>query len=176
MFKDLLRIIFPSLCISCENALYKSEEFICSSCHIRLHILPPNEDLNKVLGIPEINIVSAYLDFDKKGITQTILHQIKYKKNLALASYMGGIGVIPLNKTYDYIIPVPLHPKKQKLRGYNQSEEIANGMVDVLKCKINNDFLKRIVNTETQTKKTKVEREKNQENAFTVASVSVTGA
>jgi len=66
----------------------------------------------------------------------------------------------------DVVVPVPLHPKKQKLRGYNQSEWIARGIAESLRKPVSVDNLCRNLHTSTQTRKNRYERWENVENIF----------
>ncbi|UCG26676.1 MAG: ComF family protein, partial [Bacteroidales bacterium] len=68
----------------------------------------------------------------------------------------------------DLIVPVPLHPRKQRQRGYNQSEWIARGMAESMQKSLDIKSLYRTVDTESQTNKTKYDRWKNVENIFAV--------
>ena len=72
----------------------------------------------------------------------------------------------PLFQDIDYLIPVPLHPKREKKRGYNQSMVIAQGVSEVTGIQIGADFLIRSVNTATQTHKSKEERWQNVKDIF----------
>ncbi|MBR4625138.1 MAG: ComF family protein, partial [Alphaproteobacteria bacterium] len=70
-------------------------------------------------------------------------------------------------KNIDFIIPVPLHPRKLKIRGYNQSEKIAEGLSQVLNIPIDNNVLTKTTYNDTQTKKHRYERFLNSQNLFT---------
>jgi ComF family protein len=109
--------------------------------------------------------------FTKKGGVQKILHAIKYKHNKELAELVGTWFANDLKEDLiiskaDYIIPVPLHPKKFKIRGFNQSEEFAKGLANGLEIPLNTTVLIRSDFTETQTKKNKYERWENVEDKF----------
>jgi ComF family protein len=66
----------------------------------------------------------------------------------------------------DYIIPVPLHPKKEKLREYNQSKYIVKGIQEILSIEVNNNLLMRTENTDSQTRKKQFSRWENMMNSF----------
>lgn len=111
-----------------------------------------------------------YAYFDKGGVIQNLLHEIKYKGRKDLAHELGKqFGFKILNKlsveAFDLIIPVPLHWKRRRQRGYNQSQEIANGLSEILQIPVQ-EIIRRKRATATQTAKTKVERMKNLESAF----------
>jgi ComF family protein len=116
-------------------------------------------------------LASSFYLFQKKGSIQKVLHAIKYKHNKDLAILVGkwyaeDLKTNDIISNADFIIPVPLHSKKFKIRGYNQSEEFARGLSDGLKIPLNTSVLKRKEFTETQTKKSKYERWENVEDVF----------
>jgi competence protein ComFC len=171
MLSDFLSLLYPRNCISCGNSLYKHEEEVCNYCILNL---PKANFLNSIHNPLEqvfygrLNLVcaSSYYLFTKKGGVQKLLHAIKYKGNKNLAFMIGkwfaeDIKNNELIQTIDYIVPVPLHPKKLKSRGYNQSEEFAKGLAFGLNISLNTTVLMRTSNTSTQTKKTKFERWEN---------------
>ena len=106
------------------------------------------------------------------------MHAIKYKSNKDLAILVGkwyaeDLITNPIISKADYIIPVPLHSKKLKIRGFNQSEEFAKGLSEGLSITLNTTILKRKEFTETQTKKSKYERWENVEDVFELISAEV---
>jgi ComF family protein len=122
-------------------------------------------------GRTPLLLASSFYLFQKKGSIQKIMHAIKYKHNKDLAVLVGkwyaeDLKEDPSISTADFVIPVPLHAKKYKLRGYNQSEEFAKGLAEGLKTNLNTTVLKRRAFTETQTRKSKYERWENVEDVF----------
>lgn len=112
----------------------------------------------------------AYLRFSKKGKSQKLLHQLKYRNKPEIGEEMGRLYGLLLSKhgylrEWDVIVPVPLHPMKQKRRGYNQSEKFAVGLSKSLGIKVE-DLLERKKFTETQTKKSRLQRLDNVEEVF----------
>lgn len=173
MLKDLLHIAFPALCVGCNNTLLKGEHHVCIGCDLQLNrpyaLNELDIILDKLIDKTYVNTIKAYLYYDKKGLTQAILHQIKYNNNQSIARYYGslmGKELNELNYSPDLMIPVPLHPKKMRQRGFNQSEVIVNGLLKELNSQLDYTSLVRERYTETQTKKTKQEREQNVLNAF----------
>lgn len=180
MLNDFLALIFPRNCVACGNSLYKHEDQICNYCYTHLpksnfHILQRNPVEILFYGRAQIQLASSFYVFTKKGSVQKILHSIKYKHNKDLAKLVGKWYAEDLMrneiiKSSCYIIPVPLHEKKYKIRGYNQSEEFAKGLSEGLNISLNTNFLKRKEFTQTQTKKSKYERWENVEDVFEVHS------
>lgn len=175
MLNDFLALFYPRNCIACGNSLYKHEDEVCNDCYLNMPKLPLLSAKNPVEQIfyGRVQLVCAYsfYIFQKKGRVQKLLHAIKYKGNKELAVLLGkwfanDLLQHELIKNADYIIPVPLHDKKKKMRGYNQSEEFAKGIAQVLDVPCTNTFLLRREFTTTQTKKSKYERWENVEDVF----------
>ena len=175
MLESFLSLLYPRVCIHCKRSLVRGEENLCSKC---LENLPVNEHLGNFHELRHA-IFSSYmfrnlfyfLKFYKSGITQSLLHQIKYEGNTELATHLGVWYGNQLEKegfhhNFDLIIPVPLHKKKLKLRGYNQSDFIAMGLTQILSADMDIDFLKREINNTTQTRKSRLERMQNVKGVF----------
>jgi ComF family protein len=112
-----------------------------------------------------------FLKFYKSGITQSLLHQIKYEGNTELAEKLGIWYGNHLEKEgyrngFDLVIPVPLHKRKLKIRGYNQSDFIAAGLAKILCAERDLNFMKREINNPTQTRKSRLERMQNVKGIF----------
>ena len=175
---DFLQLFYPRLCILCESQLTEAEQHICMHCfcdlprtnyHLRLH----NPALKLFAGTMQINKILSFLLFEKDGKVQQLIHSIKYYGNKRLAKYLGRIAAIEMKadglfKGIDLLIPVPLHPKKERKRGYNQSEWIAKGIETVCQCPIEKNVLYRILYTDSQTRKTIYERHLNVEEIFSI--------
>lgn len=98
---------------------------------------------------------------------------LKYQGRSDIGTFLGRQFGFELMKSELYkpitaIIPVPLHPKRYKERGYNQAEVIANGLSEAMGVPVVTDVLLRNINTQTQTKKSRTERMKNMEGAFSI--------
>ena len=177
ILSDLTDLFFPRNCAACGAMLVDSEQYLCIGCLKSTLGKQRTSSLGqkikeRLLGRLPISDSFSLLRFEKGGNSQRILNQIKYYKNLELAFYLGkivGNAILQDSRNFrpDILVPVPLHPRKEKLRGFNQSLILANGMADSLKCPSRN-CLKRIRHTNTQTKKNKIQRWLNVEGAFGV--------
>lgn len=175
-WNDFIALVFPRNCITCNNPLFKHESMVCNHCYLtlpksRFHEQENNELERVFAGRVPVVKASAYYLFEKSGKVQKLLHSIKYKNNKTLAEQLGNWYAQSLKDCNeitgaDVIIPVPLHPKKQKRRGFNQSEEFAKGISKELGIPINSTNLIRNAFTETQTRKRKFERWENVEGKF----------
>lgn len=178
LINDFIGLIYPKICVSCHVALFKHENYICNKCR---HSLPKSNFhkdieqslIKKVLygRVPVFGSAAYYLFFKKTGV-QNILHYIKYKQGKDLAQLIGkwmGQELKKLEWINDLngFVPIPLHPKKQLERGYNQSEEYSKGLSIVLSKPIIN-LLEKEIYTTTQTKKRRYERWENVKDNFQV--------
>jgi ComF family protein len=178
---DLLHLMFPNSCLVCHTELPASLAHICPVCESELDFtyfegFKEASVLDKLFwGRVQLATTGALLHFEKEGGTQAILHAIKYQGNVDLALEMGARFGRKLleNEKYadiDALVPVPLHPKKKYLRGYNQSELIAQGIAAATRIPLRGDLLTRGVHTESQTKKGRFMRWDNVADIFYVAS------
>ncbi|MEO6426858.1 MAG: ComF family protein [Bacteroidia bacterium] len=176
LINDFLSLIYPRYCEACVNNLFKHETFICNQCKINLpksnyHQNSQNELSQTFAGrVPLENSLCFYL-FEKSGKVQKLLHAIKYQDQKELAQFIGQLYAKDLTKEkalndIDLIIPIPLHKKKLKTRGYNQSEWFAKGLATELEKPLNITSFERIQETDTQTKKKKYQRWENVEGIF----------
>lgn len=177
---DLSHLIYPSTCLVCENEVVAETDLLCVSCYGNLHFthyekFDEPSDLDQVFwGRVPLENTCALLCFQKNSGTQNILHAIKYAGKQKLAFEMGALFGQKLMEnsakygTIEALIPVPLHPKKAFLRGFNQSERIAAGIASVLAIPVDEKLLTRGVFTESQTKKSRMNRWDNVSDVFRV--------
>jgi len=175
---ELVSLFYPNLCLLCGHPLVQNEQFICLHCHCNLpktnyHFNKGNQVHDLFAGFPNVNEATGFLFFEKEGITQKLIHSLKYYGHKTLATFLGRIAALELKKdglfaSIDTIVPIPLHPKKEKRRGYNQSEWIAKGIASVYGCNIDTQLLKRTANTQSQTRKSVYDRHVNVEKIFTL--------
>lgn len=178
IFKHLLELFFPRLCVSCNCHLLENENHLCIKCLISIpktnHLKQENNKLEEFFsGRFEFKEIASFSYFVKGGIVQKIVHNIKYKNNPQLAVFMGYLCAKEIKKynkysTVDYIVPIPLHPKRLKERGYNQSLMLAQGIVNLLNIEIETENLIRKINNPSQTKNSRTERWLNTEGIFEI--------
>jgi ComF family protein len=171
--------VYPESCLVCEGELTQNEEHICSICSGGLeetsyHLFEEPSDFDKLFwGRTEINATFALYFFKKRSAVQTLLFNLKYKNNAAVGKHFGGIIGKRLLTTkrfnsVDLIIPVPLHHKKEFIRGYNQSDALANGIASELGVSVNKNVVARRTHTQTQTRKSRFQRWENVNSIFHV--------
>ncbi|MEA3478385.1 MAG: ComF family protein [Bacteroidota bacterium] len=174
---DLLGLLFPRLCHSCGQALFMHEQALCTACLYQLpetkfHLDPESLADQVFWGRIKIEKASAYYFYVKNGRVQKLVHQLKYQGKKEIGIYIGEIygrdlTEAPLYQKLNLIIPVPLHPKKMRLRGFNQSEIFARGLAKSMNVPVNTKILYRTKASQTQTRKSRFGRWKNVENIFT---------
>ncbi|HHB78388.1 MAG TPA: ComF family protein [Saprospiraceae bacterium] len=179
MTSGLLGLLYPRLCLSCGLELPPGEEKICLHCVADMHFTDyhlslENHFSDRLFGRIPFYATSALLTFRKGGKTQPILHELKYKGNHQIGVELGRqhgriLQESPYFQQLDWILPVPLHIKKKRLRGYNQSAVYAQGLSEILQVPFSDHILIRKTFTETQTKKGKDERFQNVNSVFGVA-------
>lgn len=175
----LERLVFPELCASCSHSLFNNEQAICNRCIRKLplsyyHINRSNPVVKTFWGRIPFEFASAQYIFRKGTEIQELLHNIKYgnREDAAItAGKLMGQDVQDLEwfQQIDMLLPVPLHPAKQKKRGYNQSEALCKGLSMVTQKPAVVNQLIRTENTSTQTKKGRFQRWENVEYVFKIS-------
>ncbi|BCY27656.1 amidophosphoribosyltransferase [Flavobacterium okayamense] len=169
MLKNLINLIYPQTCFGCKNLLLKNEKTLCSDC---LHELPKtyhhnifeNDLTKKFYGIIPIEFGASFLYFKSYGIVKEIIHNLKYRDKQEIGTLLGNLYAYELKEVIEQnniteIIPVPLHPKRLKKRGYNQVTTFCVSLSENLNIPLNESLLVRNLYTETQTHKDKVARQ-----------------
>ncbi len=182
-WNDFVSLLYPHSCPTCGKALIKSERWLCTACLLDIPLSDywkfRDNPVNQLFwGRTPIEFASAFMIFSKGSAYRKLIHRLKYQGDKESGIQLGEMygKEIAQNSKYepiDLIIPVPLHPKKQKKRGYNQSECIAIGLSKSLSVPYRTNILVRTVNTQTQTKKNKEERWKNVSGTFKLAQPKV---
>lgn len=179
MFKSIINLFFPKVCSGCSAFLLSNENVICTVCRHNIpltsHLLnPQNEAFKKFYGRIPVLHTSAIFYFHKKGIVQELIHNLKYKGHEEIGTILGewyaeDLKKIELLKSVDEIIPVPLHRKKLKERGYNQVTTFGKALSSGLNLAYNDSLLIRNVYSKTQSKKNLLGRTEGIETIFDVS-------
>lgn len=172
IINDINNILLPKLCFGCNALLYRGEEHICTVCRNQLPLTEysfnAENQVDRIFyGRINISKASAFLFFTDHGIVKNMIHYLKYKNQEQIGFFLGQwYGQIIRNNNYleiDYVIPVPLHPKKQRKRGYNQVSLFAKTVAEHLNAHYLENILIKTANTRTQTKKTRLLRWQNKQ-------------
>lgn len=178
VYTDLLSLLFPVLCNGCGLTLYRGEKTICAHCladlpYTDFHLYPDNLVAKQFWGRLPCNDAMALLYFKKGSKTQNLIHHLKYKGRSEVGYTLGNLlgeklRISQQYKAIDYIVPVPLHLKKERIRGYNQSKYIADGIANQIASPVNDHCLLRKKVTKSQTKKSRYTRYENMQTVFQV--------
>lgn len=181
----ILELIFPSscykckksgayLCISCYDSLDIFPHSICPHCNIRL---PGGKLSDKCYNVLKLDRLFTCSNFRDETLNK-LIKDLKYKKSYTLSKPLAQFtywwlkkeGYIEeIKKNIDVIIPIPMHRKKHKERGFNQAEKIAQEFAQLSELEFNSNILIKTKKTKTQVEVgIKKEREKNLKNVFTV--------
>ncbi len=179
VFKTIINLFFPPVCSGCHSLLISNENIICTLCRHNLpltnhHLNPENEAFKKFYGRIPVEYASAMLYFHKKGIVQELIHNLKYKGKEEIGTILGEWYAEDLKnnrilQSVDEIIPVPLHKRKLRERGYNQVTNFGLALSKDLKVPYNPDILVRNIYSKTQSKKNLLNRSEGMEATFDVA-------
>lgn len=173
---DLATFFFPRHCISCHQRLLHGEEVWCTSCSCHLpytRAYPSYATRMRELFPPDLPLLQAesLFFFERGGKIADLLHAMKYRQRPRLCRQMGRIlaAQLPnkgLFKETDILLPVPLHPKRMRQRGYNQSELLTAGIASYTHLPICTDALIRTQNNASQTTRSVYERATGTERLF----------
>ncbi|MDF4220476.1 MULTISPECIES: ComF family protein [Maribacter] len=168
ILKDVTNILLPLSCFGCNARLYRGEVLLCTSCR---HQLPLTEytfnDENAVdrifYGRINIKKANSFLFFTEIGIVKNLIHFLKYKNQEEIGRFLGDWHGQIIKKQghlpkIDFVIPVPLHRKKLKKRGYNQVALFAKQIAFHINAEYLENVLLKTANTKTQTKKNRLSR------------------
>lgn len=180
--KDVFHLFFPKLCITCNTKLLINENLICTLCRHDLPIIcykdfKKNKITATFFGRIPIEKATSFLFYRKNGKTKELIHHLKYKGNEKIGTFIGNWfgDILRESKSFndiDYIVPVPLHPKKLKKRGYNQLTTFGISLSEQLETVYNSTILIRISSAKTQTFKQRLERFNNVDTKFSLTDYS----
>lgn len=172
----LFSLFYPNHCVCCSTTLLDQEKLICLACRFDLPFID-NENytknaVTKILeGRVSIQKGASFLYYHETGKTKQLIHELKYRGNQTIGSFIGnwfGKHLLHSNQfnDIDCIIPVPLHKKKLKKRGYNQLTEFGKSLSCILQATYLSELLQRVSFTHTQTRKKRLDRFQNTESKF----------
>ena len=171
MWKDFLSLIYPKTCLGCHSVLVSNENHICSSCFVELPKTSFNHEIKHTIGLEEYNLKIGLYHFNNE-IMQQLIHALKYKGKSSIGEMLGielGKAILKNDKyeTIDLIVPVPIHKRKKRKRGYNQSYFIAKGVAEIINAPIE-EILIKSEKGKSQTDKKKYERWLNVKDSFSL--------
>lgn len=171
-------LFYPRLCLACKETPTIKGELTCVRCQYELEMDDSYQEQENTIterfwGRIPLEAGATMFFFNKGGKVRKLIHQLKYHNQYQIGVDLGKAFGKKLMETtrfqnVDYIVPVPLHPKKERKRGYNQSEAIAKGLSETMHKPYLSDGMKRILHLKSLTKKNRDERFKSIENAYQV--------
>ncbi|MAC95762.1 MAG: amidophosphoribosyltransferase [Flavobacteriales bacterium] len=176
MIGSVFQLFYPKVCFACGKPLSKNFEHICLQCR---HSLPRTEAYDRkenpiqkmFWGRLPLERATSFLQFQKSGKVQRLIHHFKYKGVKEIGYTLGQMAAFELKEKgffegIDSIVPIPIHKLKLKKRGYNQSYFIAEGISDAIQIKIDLELITKEIHTESQTKKSRFKRWQNVDSSF----------
>ena len=179
---SLLHLAFPHVCECCGTDNLQAEHLLCLRClsalpttNFHLHVNNPVEKI--FWGRIALTCATAQYYFTKESMIQHLMHQFKYKGNKEVGIYLGKLmgWAMAESKRFlsvDALIPLPLHESKEHKRGYNQAALLCEGISAVLNKPVLKNIVSRPEKTETQTRKSRIQRWQNMEGKFELTAAS----
>lgn len=175
----LSELFFPRLCPVCGRRLCTAERAVCTGClgelprtgYHRQALNPCEETFYGRINPRRFGRATSYFYYERENPCKHILWRLKYQNQPEVGYEMGRIMAKELMADaffvgIDLLLPVPLAKEKQRQRGYNQCDYIAAGISDVTGIPVARNSVERIVNNESQTHKSRAERQENVEGIF----------
>ena len=168
ILNNVLDLFFPKVCYTCYDQLLDFEQYVCTRCRHQLPVtnfhFTQSDAIQKVLyGRAQLEQATALLHFEKKGLVQQLIHNLKYRGYEDIGMFLGqwlGNELKTCNafRTIDLVIPVPLHKRKLKQRGYNQVAKFAMEIAKALQAEYLDHCLVKTSNTQSQVHKKRLAR------------------
>lgn len=176
--QHLFNLFYPDTCVCCDQYLLDQEKIICIECRLDLPFIETgNSTYNPLLETLKGKVIveegTSFLYYHPVGKVKKLIHQLKYKNNQKVGVFLGewlGLKLLE-TKAYnniDYIIPVPLHKDKLRLRGYNQLTKFGETLSSILNIEYLEGILIRNTMAKTQTLKKRLDRFKSLVNNFSI--------
>lgn len=173
---DLVGLFLPRRCGGCNAGMMHFEHSLCTTCEqdlprTRFHEEPLNQVEQLFRGKVEIQAASAFLHFSSAGMVQQMLHRLKYDHDRQLGIHLGRLmgeelASSPRFSSVDALLAVPLHPRKEHMRGYNQSQVLVDGIRQRWPLESLGTGLMRVMRTPSQTRRSRLARWMNVKEAF----------
>lgn len=163
MFQHLYQLFFPNLCAGCQSLLMEQEDVLCLPCYSSLDFIIQSEQSlstakDRFFGKLSVQQLQSLFYYHKEeGIVNQMIDLLKYKKQEDLGRFLAELtierlGTHPIFQA-DEIVAVPLHPKKEKLRGYNQLHLFCETLSKHYQIPFDKNRIKKNIHDRSQTKK-----------------------
>lgn len=174
----MLHLLFPHVCSGCGTDALNKVSLLCPRCLGSL----PETAFGKSIGNPierkfwgrlELVAAMAQYYFTPGSLVQHLMHELKYKGNRELGLQLGRIMGGALHESgrflVDGLVPLPLHPSRERKRGYNQATILCEGIAESMRVPVLKEIIIRSEATASQTRKGRVERWQNMEGRFVMS-------
>ncbi len=178
-----VNFVYPPFCSTCGRTLRRGEEYVCASCWESFERVPRTETIiqlveEKFLADEAVDGIDSVFLFEQDQRVREAVHLLKYNGAEVIAERFGlfiAKKIVNDSKLSmcDTIVPVPLHPARQRERGYNQSELITRSLSTILGISHSPHLLIRVRQTKTQTLFDAEGRQKNIKGAFALGRISL---
>jgi ComF family protein len=181
--RTVLALFYPALCLACDEPLVSGEAHFCTGCRAGLPYLNHHQAgpagaadtplARRFWGKVPVRYAVAYLQFSPRGRVQQLLHRFKYDNQPEIGQVLGRwfgeeLAQAGFGTEFDALVPVPMHPAKQRQRGYNQAACFAEGLAEIFGLPVREDVLIKVEQTDSQTRKSRVARWQNVAGGFAV--------
>ncbi len=176
--QSLIQLFYPHYCIGCGTDHLGLKQQICSRCN---HYLPDTHffaqagnPVEKVFyGRIRVEQAAACYYFTKNSLIQELMVQLKYRNNREIGHFLGRMMGYALRSSerfsgVDMLIPLPLNPKKEFQRGYNQAAIICEGISEIWPKPLLTKVVIRKKFTDSQTSQNRIARWQNMDGVFEV--------
>jgi ComF family protein len=177
--------VYPTFCLACDRAVPAIEDILCVRCERELprtdyHLLAENPFTDRLWGRVPLEFGAAQFHFSPGGRVQRLIHHLKYFHRPEVGEILGRTYGLSLRESehlppVDAVVPVPLHPRKQRLRGYNQAEQFGRGVAAALGTTLLPQGLIRTQHAASQTRQSRAGRYDNISAAFQVGPTVLPG-
>jgi ComF family protein len=174
----LSSLLFPSICRGCGETLTTSQPTLCKACELdlpRTHFenIKSNPVVQTFWGRANLEFATSLFYYRKGELLQSLIHDLKYRNGKETGIYLGSLAGKMLKESSilescDILLPIPLHPRKQQIRGYNQAGLLAEGFQGITEHPIHHTSVIRTVHSSSQTRRSRYERWQNVEGIFKV--------
>jgi ComF family protein len=168
--------LFPEICVACEKTLPHRGEELCLECQLvipktNFHNKKENLTTERLAGRFPFRYATSYYFYTKTKHTQNLIFSFKYHGKRDIGIFIGEtygrlLYETPFFHDINGIVPVPMHPSKVRLRGYNQAEVFAEGLASTMESVVFPNALKKIRTTQSQTQLNHGERWSNVQEIF----------
>lgn len=176
IYKAIVDFVYPPHCALCDKYLQENEEILCTPCFRTLPLLD-DPDMHASALEPQLGVMPHFERslalYPYPESVEKLVHLFKYKGFTKLGDKLGReLGQMVLDfgyeKDIDAILPVPLHRRRRRERGYNQARILANAASEVCGIPVLHNVLFRTRYTKPQAKMNRQERALNLKGAFSI--------